>query len=147
MQKFRFKLQRLLDFRKIREEQAEAEFAKATRVFLQEKEVLRQLEIKLIKTFDLIKQEQEKSSSLLTLKLFQDYIDTTREGIKQQAVRVAAAADRRQQCLRKLEEAVRKRKGVESLKEKKIQQYHEELLREEQAFLDELSTQRYIRNS
>jgi flagellar FliJ protein len=49
--------------------------------------------------------------------------------------------------LRKLEEAVRKRKGVESLKEKKIQQYHEELLREEQAFLDELSTQRYIRNS
>jgi hypothetical protein len=43
--------------------------------------VLRQLEIKLIKTFDLIKQEQEKSSSLLTLKLFQDYIDTTREGI------------------------------------------------------------------
>jgi flagellar biosynthesis chaperone FliJ len=37
MQKFRFKLQRLLDFRKIREEQAEAEFAKATRVFLQER--------------------------------------------------------------------------------------------------------------
>lgn len=147
MQKFRFKLQRLLDFRKIREEQAEAEFAMATRVFLQEKEVLRQLEIKLIKTFDLLKQEQEKSSSLLTLKLFQDYIDTTREGIKQQAVRVAAAADRRQQCLRKLEEAVRKRKGVESLKEKKIQQYHEEVLREEQAFLDELSTQQYIRHS
>ena len=147
MQKFRFKLQRLLDFRKIREEQAEAEFAKATRVFLHEKEQLRQLETNLSDTFDRLKQEQEKHSSLLTLKLFQDYIDTTREGIKLQAVKVAAAADRRQQCLRKLEEAARKRKGVESLKEKKLQQYHEELLQEEQAFLDELSGQRYIRNT
>ena len=147
MQKFQFKLQRLLDFRKIREEQAEAEFAKATRVFLQEKEVLRRLEIKLTDTFEQLKQEQGKPSSLLMLKLFQDYIDTTREGIKQQAVKVAAAADRRQQCLRKLEDAARKRKGVESLKEKKLQQDHEELLREEQAFLDELSSQRYIRNN
>ena len=147
MQKFRFKLQRLLDFRKIREEQAEAEFAKATRVFLHEKERLRQLETNLSDTFDRLKQEQEKHSSLLTLKLFQDYIDTTREGIKLQAVKVAAAADRRQQCLRKLEEAARKRKGVESLKEKKLQQYHEEVLKEEQAFLDELSGQRYIRNT
>ena len=147
MQKFRFKLQRLLDFRKIREEQAEAEFAKATRVFLHEKELLRQLESNLADTFSRLKLEQEKTSSLLTLKLFQDYIDTTREGIKLQAVKVAAAADRRQQCLRKLEEAARKRKGVESLKEKKLQQYHEEALREEQAFLDELSGQRYIRNT
>ena len=147
MQKFRFKLQRLLDFRKIREEQAEAEFAKATRVFLHEKELLRQLETKLADTFSRLKQEQEKLSSLLTLKLFQDYIDTTREGIKLQTVKVAAAADRRQQCLRKLEEAARKRKGVESLKEKKLQQYHEEALKEEQAFLDELSGQRYIRNT
>jgi flagellar FliJ protein len=147
MQKFRFKLQRLLDFRKIREEQAEAEFAKATRVFLHEKEQLRQLETNLSDTFDRLKQEQEKHSSLLTLKLFQDYIDTTREGIKLQAVKVAAAADRRQQCLRKLEEAARKRKGVESLKEKKLQQYHEEALKEEQAFLDELSGQRYIRST
>ena len=147
MQKFRFKLQRLLDFRKIREEQAEAEFAKATRVFLHEKELLRQLETKLADTFSRLKLEQEKPSSLMTLKLFQDYIDTTREGIKLQAVKVTAAADRRQQCLRKLEEAARKRKGVESLKEKKLQQYHEEVLKEEQAFLDELSGQRYIRNT
>ena len=147
MQRFHFKLQKLLDYRKIREEQAEAEFAKATRVFLHEKEQLRQLETNLSDTFDRLKQEQEKHSSLLTLKLFQDYIDTTREGIKLQTVKVAAAADRRQQCLRKLEEAARKRKGVESLKEKKLQQYHEEALKEEQAFLDELSGQRYIRNT
>ena len=147
MQRFRFKLQRLLDFRKIREGQAEAEFAKATRVFLHEKDLLRQLESTLAKMFDGLKQEQAKPSSLLMLKMFQDYIDSTREGIKLQATKVAAAADRRQRCLQILKEATRKRKGVDNLREKKLQQYQEDMLREEQAFLDDLSGQRYIRDS
>ena len=45
------------------------------------------------------------------------------------------------------EEAARKRKGVDSLRDKKMQQYQEEVLQEEQSFLDELSGQRYIRDS
>ena len=147
MQKFRFKLQRLLDFRKIREEQAQAEFAKATRVFLHEKEQLRQLENTLVNTLEGLKKEQTKPSSLLMLKMFQDYIDKTREGIHIQATRVAAAADRRQSCLRLFEEASRKRKIVDKLREKKLEQYQEEVLQEEQAFLDELASQRYIRDS
>ena len=147
MQKFRFKLQRLLDFRKIREEHAEGEFAKATRVFLHEKELLRQLEATLEKMLNELKKEQEKSTSLLMLKMFQEYIDTTREGIKLQVNRVAAAAAQRQHCLKIYEEAARKRKGVDSLRDKKMQQYQEEVLQEEQSFLDELSGQRYIRDS
>jgi flagellar protein FliJ len=147
MQKFRFKLQRLLDFRKIREGQAEVEFAKATRVFLHEKEMLRKLEFTLGKMLDGLKQEQVKCSSLLILKMFQEYIDTTREGIKLQTIKVAAAADRRQRCLRVYEEAARKRKGVDTLLDKKLLQYQEQVLREEQSFLDELSGQRYIRDS
>jgi flagellar FliJ protein len=147
MQRFNFKLQKLLDYRKIREEQAQAEFAKATRVFLLEKEKLRQLENTLVETFDLLKVEQRKPSSLLMLKMFQDYIDRTREGIRQQAVKVTAAADRRQTCLRIYEEASRKRKVVDNLREKKLEQYQAEVLHEEQAFLDDLAGQRYIRNS
>ena len=100
MQRFHFKLQKLLEYRKIREEQAQAEFAKATRVFLLEKEKMQQMEATLVKTFDLLKAEQGKPSSLLMLKMFQDYIDRTREGIRLQAVKVAAAADRRQACRR-----------------------------------------------
>ncbi len=147
MQKFHFKLQRLLDFRKIREEQAQAEFAKATRVFLHEKEILQQLKNKLTETLEGLKQEQARPSSLLMLKMFQDYIDTTREGIKIQAGRVAAAADKRQICLRLFEEASRRRKIVDSLREKKLEQYQEEVLQEEQKFLDDLAGQRYIRNT
>lgn len=147
MKRFNFKLQKLLDYRKIREEQAQADFAKATRVFLLEKEKLRRLEQTLAETFDLFKQEQGKPSSMMMLKMFQDYIDRTREGIRLQAVQVAAAADRRQRCLRIFEEASRRRKVVESLREKKLEQYNAELLQQEQAFLDDLAGQRYIRNS
>lgn len=147
MKRFHFKLQKLLDYRKIREEQAQAEFAKATRVFLLEKEKLRRLEQTLTETFDLFKAEQGKPSSLMMLKMFQDYIDRTREEIRHQAVQVAAAADRRQRCLRLFEEASRRRKVVENLREKKLQQHIEEMLKEEQTFLDDLAGQRYIRNS
>lgn len=65
MQRFYFKLQKLLDYRKIREEQAQAEFAKATRVFLLEKEKMHQMETTLVETFDLLKAEQAKASSML----------------------------------------------------------------------------------
>ena len=147
MQRFHFKLQKLLEYRKIREEQAQAEFAKATRVFLLEKEKMHQMEVTLVKTFDLLKAEQGKPSSLLMLKMFQDYIDRTREGIRLQAVKVAAAADRRQSCLRLFEEASRKRKVVDNLRAKKLEQYQAEVLHEEQSFLDDLAGQRYIRNN
>ena len=147
MQRFHFKLQKLLEYRKIREEQAQAEFAKATRVFLLEKEKMLQMEATLVKTFDLLKAEQGKPSSLLMLKMFQDYIDRTREGIRLQAVKVAAAADRRQSCLRLFEEASRKRKVVDNLRAKKLEQYQAEVLHEEQSFLDDLAGQRYIRKN
>ena len=147
MQRFNYKLQRLLDFRKIREEQAQADFAKATRVFLHEKERLQQLEILQRKTFDGLKQQQATPSSPIMLKMFQDYIDRTREEIKLQASKVAAAEVRRQNCLSLFEEASRKRQVVNNLREKKLQQYQEEALREEQTFLDELAGQRYIRDS
>ena len=147
MRRFQFKLQRLLDFRKIREEQAQAEFAKATRVFLHEKEKLQQMQTVLADTLNGLKAEQAKPSSSIMLKMFQEYIDTTREGIRLQGAKVIAAGERRQKSLKAFEEASRKRKVVDNLRDRRLQQYQEEVLQEEQAFLDELAGQRYIRDS
>ena len=147
MRRFQFKLQRLLEFRKIREEQAQAEFAKATRVFLHEKERMKILQETLTDTFNILKAQQEKSGPPIMLKMFQEYIDTTREGIRLQASKVAAAGEYRQKCLKAFEEASRRRKAVDNLRERRLQQYQEEVLLEEQGFLDELAGQRYIRES
>ena len=147
MQRFQFKLQRLLDYRKIREEQAQAEFVKATRVFLHEQDILHQIKEVLADTMEGLAAEQKKSSSLLMLKMYQDYIDTTREGIRLQAAKVASAAEKRHKALRNFEEAARRRKAVDSLRDRRLQQYQEEVMREEQAFLDEIAGQRFTRDS
>ena len=146
MRRFQFKLQRLLDFRKIREEQAQAEFAKATRVFLHEKDKLEQIQEVFAETLAGMKAEQEKPSSSIMLKMYQEYIDTVREGIRLQSAKVAAAAERRLKSLKAYEEASRRRKAVDNLRDRRLQQYQEEVLLEEQAFLDELGGQRYNRD-
>ena len=51
----------------------------------------------------------------------------------------------RQDCLAKLEEAVKQLKAVESLKETQYQQYLYESLLEEQKTLDEIGMQLYLR--
>ena len=146
MQRFQFKLQRLLDFRKIREEQAQAEFAKATRVFLHEKDKLEQIQDVFTETLEGMKAEQAKPSSSIMLKMYQEYIDTVREGIRLQSAKVASAGERRQKSLTAYEEASRRRKAVDNLRDRRLQQYQEEVLLEEQAFLDELGGQRYNRD-
>lgn len=147
MQRFQFKLQRLLDYRKIREEQAQAEFVRATRVFLHEQEKLNLMKEVLEETMQGLETEQSKPSSPYMLKLYQDYIDTTREGIRLQTAKVNAAAELRRKALKIFEEAARRRKAVDNLRDKRFQQYQEEVMREEQAFLDELAGQRFSHDS
>lgn len=146
MQRFSFKLQRLLDFRQIQEDQAQAEFAKATRALVLEKERLQRLRDILEGAMQSLREEQEKATSLAILKMFQEYIDRTREEIQRQVLRVAAAGEYRNKCLRAYEEATRRRKVVENLRERRWQQYLELNLAEEQKFLDELATQNRPQN-
>ena len=147
MQRFQFKLQRLLDYRKIREEQAQAEFVKATRVFLREQSILKKLKSVLEETMEGLEAEQKKPNSLFMLKMFQDYIDRIREGVRLQTAKVAAAAEHRQKTLKLFEEAARRRKAVDSLRDRRFQQYQDEVMHEEQAFLDEIAGQRFTRDS
>ena len=53
---------------------------------------------------------------------------------------------RTQQRVRELVAIVNKLKSIEQLKEKRLQQYMEELLQEEQKQLDEIGGQLYFRN-
>jgi len=61
--------------------------------------------------------------------------------------KVAAAAERRQKALKAFEEAARRRKAVDSLRDRRLQQYQDEVMREEQAFLDDIAGQRFKRDS
>jgi flagellar FliJ protein len=60
---------------------------------------------------------------------------------------VESADHKRRECIVLLEEAARKRKLVEKLKEKRLAQYQAEALLVEQKLLDELGLQAFVRNS
>jgi len=63
-----------------------------------------------------------------------------------QTERVAAAEDAVEKCRRKLEEKMRERKVVETLKEKQLAEFRYRQDREEQKLIDDLATVQYIRN-
>lgn len=146
MKKFRFRLETLLRFRKMQEEQAQLKFGDAAKQLQTQQENLDLLQTQLAFNVELLNREQLGSPTIETLKTFSYYIDKIKRDISEQQEMVAKAAAYRQECLLELEYAIKQRKLVDNLREKRLDQYHRELLQEEQQVLDELGTQVFVRD-
>ncbi len=146
MKKFRFRLETLLKFRKMEEEQAQITMAEANTRLYKEQELLSEFQNKLLFSIDLLYKEQSGSPTIETLKTFSYYIDKIKSDIIVQREQVTKAEAYRQECLDALEAAIKQRKLVDNLREKRFEQYNAELLQEEQTRLDELGTQAFMRN-
>ena len=146
MKKFRFRLETLLKFRKMEEEQAQIKMADANIRLFKEQDLLSQFQNQLLLSLDLLSKEQSGSPTIETLKTFSYYIDKIKSDIVSQHGQVAKAEVYRQECLTALEAAIKQRKLVDNLREKRLEQYNAEGLLEEQKRLDELGTQAYMRN-
>ena len=145
MKRFRFRLETLLKFRKLQEEQAQINLAEAMDRLRQERERLMALEQTLAVNTDVLRQCQQEGSTVEILKLYQNYLDKIKRDIVAQKAVVARADEHHRNCLRLMEDAMKKRKVVENLKERRRQQHEEEELREEQGLLDEMGIQLYTR--
>ncbi|QDR80491.1 flagellar export protein FliJ [Sporomusa termitida] len=147
MKKFRFRLETLLKFRQMQEDQAQVRLAEATESWQQEQAQLAGLHDNLAANLALFSQQQSTGSlPVETLKIFSDYTDKINRMISDQQIQVAKAASRRQECLSVLERAIQQRQLVSNLREKCLDRYKEELLQDEQKILDELGTQAFGRN-
>jgi flagellar FliJ protein len=147
MQPFNFRLETLLKFRRIQEEQAQIALAQATAAYLAAQEVLTGLEAKLERHTDAFRLRRQERVTVATLKMFQNYHDRIKEDITNQSIQVESAARLRLECIKKMEEAVKARKLVEKLREKRLRQHNFEVLQEEQKHLDELGLQVFTRNN
>ena len=137
MRSFKFRLETLLKFRKMQKEQVQIAFWKATNQFRIEKEFLVELEGKLEENMSLLRSYQQQSLEIETFKSFQYYFDKMKKDISMQKESVIKADEYRKECLLALEEAVKNHKVVEKYREKKLQQFQIELIKEEQKLLDE----------
>lgn len=148
MKRFHFRLEALLNFRKMKQEEAQLRFMEACSELQREQELLMGLEQEeQAQLLEFKNFQRRKGLTVDSLLLFSNYFDRLKEQITEAANRVATAEAKRQAAMKELEEAVKSYKVVENLRKKRLAEYRLELLREEQKELDEMGTQIFLRGS
>ena len=145
MKPFRFRLETLLNFRKIQKEEAQIAFLQASNELRTEKEKLADFKARLVENIILLQELQQQALSIEMFKSFQYYFDKINIDIIQQSQVILKKEEHCRLCLQALAEAERNYKIVEKFREKKIAHYHFEAMAEEQKILDEIGLQIYTR--
>ena len=149
MKKFRFKLETLLGVTRRKKEDAERLFAEATRKLEEERARLTELleEMQRVQAEYKEQTQEGKRISVGRLMTYTSYVNWKREQIEAQQQAIMQAQAERQKRLKELLELMSKLKSIEQLKEKRWQQYKEEVLFEESKQLDEIGLQLYMRKA
>ena len=149
MKKFRFQLETLLKVTKMKKDDAEVKFAVASRRLVEQRDLLKQL-------LDEMQQGQrdyeklageKKRITVGTLMTYNSFFNWKREQIALQQEAILQSKAERQKRLRELLELMNKLKSIEQLKEKRLKQFKEAMLFEEQKMLDEIGLQLYMRGT
>lgn len=145
MKPFRFRLETLLDFRKMQKEESQIVFLKASNQLRAEKTLLKELEDKVNENIESIRSSEQESLTIEKLKVFRYYFDKLTKDVATQKECIAKAEEYCQKCLEELAEFEKKYKIVEKFREKKLENYQLEAIQEEQKLLDEIGIQLYTR--
>lgn len=149
MQRFQFRLETLLKYRGMQQEQAQVNFAQALQKLKTEQEKLAVLNKKLADSLNVFceKQAQHELIKAQDFQTFSNFFEQLKTMVRGQQEAVDSAEADRYECLLALEDAVKSYKLVARLKEKRLLEYRIEFLQDEQKQLDEMASQRYAKES
>ena len=146
MKRFKFQLETLLKVTRIKKDKAEVKFAECTQRLEDQKRQLTTLMDEMQQGHrDYEGLTKKKNITVGTLMTFNSFFAWKREQIEMQQQMIMQSISDRQKALQELLEVMNKLKSIEQLKEKKLQQYHEEALQEESKMLDEIGLQLHSR--
>lgn len=148
MKKFKFQLETLLRVTRSKKEDAEVAFANASRELEDKRAHMQMLLTEMQqgqREFESITQEG-KRVTVGRLMDFNSFFQWKREQIEMQQKLILQAKAERQKRLKELMEVMSYLKSIEQLKEKRLQEYKDAALHEEQKMLDEIGLQLYMRN-
>lgn len=145
LKRFRFRLEALLNFRKMQKEQAQAQYAAASNRLQMEQQVLVELRQRLSAGFTFLRENLQIRICIDTL--CNGYIDRLKENIELQQEKIRQAENRRLECLKALQDAESNLTIIEKLRDKRVEQYRNEVLRDEQKLIDEIGMQMYVRGN
>lgn len=147
MKKFKFQLETLWKVTRMKKEDAEVAFAEASRKVEEAREALDGL----LREMQQGQQEYEALSMEGTkvtvgrLMTFNSFFAWKREQIEMQQGILLQMRNERQKKLKELMDVMSYLKSIEQLKEKRLQEYREEAMQEEQKMLDEIGLQLTMR--
>ncbi|MCB0310550.1 MAG: flagellar export protein FliJ [Bdellovibrionales bacterium] len=138
MKKFRFRLQRVLDYRKLVKDERKRELLLANHKLRQVQKSLEDLQS--AEQANLLQQEQVISAAQVYLK--ERFAERLQAMIVAQRLALIEAEKLLDQARDAYIEAAKDAQALETLRERKLEEYKQYLLAEDQKFLDELATQK-----
>lgn len=150
MKRFKFQLETLLKVTRRKKDEAEQKFAEASRVLEENRERLQMLLREMKRGQDeyaaLINGEG-KTVTIGVIMTYNTFFGWKRQQIEKQQRVILECMNEKQKKLRALMQVMTKLKSIEQLKEKRLKEYNEAVLQEEQKMLDELGLQMTMRNA
>lgn len=138
MAKFKYKLQSVLDIKEKLESQEKIAYGLATAKVLEEQEKLQKLMIQKA-GYDKRARELVKGDiDLLEVKSCRNAVDTMKTRIRGQMIELHRAQKQQEIVRNRLNSVMIERKTYEKLREKKVDEFKQELLMEEKKEIDEL---------
>ncbi len=145
MKKFNFRLQRVLEIKQTIEDVKRRNFNEARQLLETEQNKLADFKAKEISYRDKLNKKRIEGASLEIIRMYYKFFSALSTMLQYQKRRIIAAQEEVDKRRNILLEAVRERRVLENLKEKKLLEYNYEANREEQNFLDEISMAGTIR--
>ncbi len=149
MKKFKFQLETLLKVTRRKRDDAQMVFAEVSRRLEAQRarlqELLHELQAGQKEYADLT--GAGKTVNVNMIVTYNNFFNWKREQIEQQQQLILKTMQERQQKLKKLMEVITYLKSIEQLKEKRLREYNEAVLAEEQKFLDEIGLQLHARRN
>lgn len=143
---FNFKLQRVLQVKKYKEDQLKTELANLKREYLKQESVLFTLEESVREQFIILVEKQRNLTNTLNEILWRyNYISRLQEDIENQRKRLTELNEKIKEITIKLIGASQEKQIIENLKERKIKQFKLEMEKQEQEFMDEVGITRFSR--
>ncbi len=144
MKQFEFKLQKVMETTKTREELRKRELAKALVVFAQNESLLEAMLDRLEEQIEEYNTRKLKPSMTASdLINFSHYTEKLLTDIQHQKKTIEDLAEKVRQHREKLIEITKDKKILERLKERRYEEYRKKLRSMEQKFMDELSIRAY----
>lgn len=145
MKKFRFRFQSVLDVRTEREEQCKRELGNLTRVRESQEQRLRNMTRERDVCEEMARKQIHSGTSVAQAALHHAYLRRMGQEIEKQGAVLTNLSKRIEEKRRELIEAAKERRIMERLLERDQKDFMMRVEKSEQAFLDELSLNRYVR--